>query len=206
MHCSSKTYAYARVSTRDQNLSRQFDAFADLQIPQKQIFADKASGKDFIRPEYQRLMRRLRKGDTLVISSIDRLGRNYNEIIEQWRIITKEKGIDVIVLDMPLLNTKQQPENITGTFVADLVLQILSYVAQVERESIRVRQAEGIAAAKARGVHCGRPALAKPDNYNEIVARFMAGELSRKEAATCLGVSITTLAKWLRTDAAASAA
>lgn len=147
-----KTYAYARVSSRDQNLSRQLDAFAEAGVERTCVFADKASGKDFARPEYRRLLRRLRAGDTLYIASIDRLGRNYNEIIEQWRIITKEKGVEVVVLDMPLLDTRERPDNVTGAFIADIVLQLLSYVAQIERESIHRRQAEGIEAARARGV------------------------------------------------------
>ena len=130
------TYAYARVSSRDQHLSRQLDAFTKVGVERSRIFADKASGKDFARPEYRRLLRRLRAGDTLYIASIDRLGRNYDEIIEQWRVITKEKGVDVVVLDMPLLDTRERPDNVTGAFIADIVLQLLSYVAQIERESI----------------------------------------------------------------------
>lgn len=198
MNQKPKVYAYARVSTREQNLSRQLDAFAGLEIDR--VFADKASGKDFERPEYRRMLRRLRAGDTLVITSIDRLGRNYDEILEQWRIITKEKRADVMVLDMPLLNTRQTPDNVTGAFIADLVLQILSYVAQIERESIKARQAEGIAAAKARGVRFGRPALSRPSNYSDMKARFLDGTLSRKEAASLMGVSVTTFTKWMNSD------
>ena len=151
------TYGYARVSSRDQNPSRQLDAFSKLGLPPERVFCDKASGKNFERPQYRRLVRRLREGDLVVVKSIDRLGRNYDEIIEEWRRITKVKRADIVVLDMPLLDTRAKPDDVTGAFIADLVLQILSYVAQVERENIRQRQAEGIAAAKARGVKFGRP-------------------------------------------------
>lgn len=147
----SRVYGYVRVSTKDQCEERQLIALREFGIPERDIFMDKLSGKDFERPCYRRLMRRLRPGDVMVVKSIDRLGRNYTEIQEQWRQITKEKEADIVVLDMPLLDTRQKAEDLTGTFIADLVLQILCYVAQVERENIRQRQAEGIAAARARG-------------------------------------------------------
>ena len=150
------TYGYARVSSRDQNPSRQLDAFSKLGLPPERVFCDKASGKNFERPQYRRLVRRLREGDLVVVKSIDRLGRNYDEIIEEWRRITKVKRADIVVLDMPLLDTTTA-RGLLAVFIADLVLQILSYGAQVERENIRQRQAEGIAAAKARGVKFGRP-------------------------------------------------
>ena len=200
MNHQPKVYGYARVSARDQNLARQLNAFAGMEIDR--IYSDKASGKNFERPEYRRMLRGLHAGDTLVITSIDRLGRNYDEIIEQWRIITKDKGTDVIVLDMPLLNTKKRPDNITGAFIADLVLQVLSYVAQIERENIKHRQAEGIAAAKERGVRFGRPPMPRPDGYEVVKTRLLDKEITRKEAARMMGISVTTLAKWLRNDLA----
>jgi DNA invertase Pin-like site-specific DNA recombinase len=165
-----------------------------------EILADKASGKDFDRPQYRRLLRRLHKGDTLVITSIDRLGRNYADIIDEWRRITREKGANVVVLDMPLLDTCERPDGITGTFIADMVLQLLSYVAQVEREGIRQRQAEGIAAAKARGVRFGRPPIPRPDSWGRTARQLRDGELSRREAARRLGVSLSTLNKWIVED------
>lgn len=152
----SNTFGYIRVSTKDQNEARQLAALAEYQIPRSRLFIDKQSGKDFARPAYQRLLKRLKRGDVLFVKSIDRLGRNYNEILEQWRVLTKQIGADVVVIDMPLLDTRARGDDLTGTFIADLVLQILSYVAQTERENIRQRQAEGIAAAKARGVRFGR--------------------------------------------------
>ena len=197
---AGKTYGYARVSSRDQSLDRQLDAFAGFGLEMCQVFADKASGKDFKRPQWQGLMRRLRKGDVLVVKSIDRLGRNYDEIIDEWRRITKEKGAHVVVLDMPLLDTRERPDNITGTFIADLVLQLLSYVAQVERENIRQRQAEGIAAAKARGVKFGRPAIKRPACYARTKGLYLEGHISRREAAGRMGISPSTFDKWLRED------
>lgn len=149
-------YGYIRVSTKDQHEDRQMIAMQEFGVSEKHIYMDKLSGKDFDRPQYKRLLRRLKGGDTLVVKSIDRLGRDYSEIQNQWRIITKEKKANIVVLDMPLLDTRQKGRDLTGTFIADLVLQILSYVAQVERENIKQRQAEGIAAAKAKGVRFGR--------------------------------------------------
>ena len=177
---AGREFGYARVSSRDQNLSRQLDAFREYGLEEGRIFADKASGKDFKRPQYRRLMRRLGEGDVLVIKSIDRLGRNYEEIIDEWRKITNEKGAHVVVLDMPLLDTRDKPDNITGTFIADLVLQLLPYVAQIEREHIRQRQAEGIAAAKARGVKFGRPAIKRPSCYTETKRSYLTGHINRQ--------------------------
>ena len=194
------TYGYARVSSRDQNLGRQLDALAEFGVEDRFVFADKASGKDFDRPAWRRMLRRLRAGDVLVVKSIDRLGRDYEEIIEQWRRVTKERGVAVVVLDMPLLDTRERPDNVTVTFIADLVLQLLSYVAQVERENIKQRQAEGIAAAKARGVRFGRPPIRRPGCYEATKASYLGGHISRREAAARMGVSVSTFDKWVRED------
>ena len=202
---AGKTYGYARVSSRDQNLRRQLDALVAFGLEEGQIFCDKASGKDFDRPQWRRLVRRLRKEDVLVVTSIDRLGRNYDEVISEWRHITKEKGAHVVVIDMPLLDTRDRPDNVTGTFIADLVLQLLSYVAQIEREHIRQRQAEGIAAAKARGVKFGRPAKQRPECYLATKHAYLAGEITRNVAASQMGVCPNTLDKWLKEDECASA-
>lgn len=193
-----KTYGYARVSSREQSLARQLDALAAFGVDE--VFADRASGKDFERPEYLRLMKTLKAGDVLVVKSIDRLGRDYEEIISQWRDITKVREVSMVVLDMPLLDTRLEREGITGVLISDIVLQLLSYVAQVERESIRQRQAEGIASAKARGVRFGRPAIARPHDYASIRLDYLSGRITRSEAAAHLGVSVSTLAKWLRED------
>ena len=176
-------YGYVRVSTREQNEARQLDALAPYEIPQKNLFVEKKSGKDFDRPVYKRLMKRLRPGDLLIAKSIDRLGRNYDEILEEWRHITREIGADVLILDMPLLDTRTKGRDLTGTFIADLVLQILSYVAQTERENIRRRQMEGIVAAKRQGVRFGRPALPLPDNFNAIHKAWRDKKLTLKQAA-----------------------
>jgi DNA invertase Pin-like site-specific DNA recombinase len=161
------TYGYIRVSSRDQKEDRQRKAFQELLIPEKNIFLDKQSGKDFERPEYQRMVRRMKQNDLLYIKSIDHLGRNYGEILEQWRVLTREKEVDIVVLDMPLLDTRRG-KDLMGTFLSDIVLQVLSFVAENERENIRQRQAEGIAAAKARGVKFGRPEFPYPENFREI--------------------------------------
>lgn len=197
MQRNPATYGYARVSSKDQNLDRQVDAIEGFGVPEKMIFKDKASGKDFNRPAYKRLIRKLKPGDVLVIKSIDRLGRNYDEILDEWRVITKEKETAVVVLDMPLLDTREVKDGITGVFLADLVLQLLSYVAQVERENIKQRQAEGIAAAKRRGVRFGRPKIPIPDNYRQIKDDYMAGRITQREAAELLHVSVGTLNNWL---------
>ena len=160
-----KTYGYVRVSTKEQNEDRQLIALQEFPVLEKCIYMDKLSGKDFNRPQYQKLLKKMRPGDLLVVKSIDRLGRNYEEILLQWRMITKEKQVDVVVLDMPLLDTRKSGNDLTGTFVADLVLQILSYVAQTERENIHQRQMEGIAAARLRGVQFGRPRKPVPELF-----------------------------------------
>lgn len=197
---NTNTYGYVRVSCKDQNEARQMHAMAEYQIPPKNIFMDKQSGKNFERPQYKRLLRRLKQGDLLIVHSIDRLGRNYDEILEQWRIITKEKQADIYVLDFPLLDTRSRvgEGDLTGRFVSDLVLQTLAYVAQKERESIRQRQAEGIAAAKARNVHFGRRAMEKPTEFQEFRRQWMRGEISAREAAKQLKITHNTFLRWCR--------
>ena len=190
-------YGYARVSTREQNEERQLIALTGFGIAESAIFVDKQSGKDFERTQYRRLMRKLKDGDTLVIKSIDRLGRNYEEILEQWRIITKEKHAAIVVLDMPLLDTRQN-RDLTGTLIADIVLQLLSYVAQLEREFIHQRQAEGIAAAKAQGVRFGREPLPVPAEFPEVLDCWKHGKIGSRRARALLGVSQTTFLKWCR--------
>ena len=177
-----KKYGYVRVSTRDQNIDRQMSAMLEIGIDKKKIFIDKLSGKDFNRPKYKQLVNRLTMGDELYIKSIDRLGRDYDEIIEQWRFLTKEKGVDLYVIDMPLLDTRWG-KDLVGTFVSDIVLQVLSFVAENERTNIRQRQAEGIAAAKAKGVRFGRPPRSLPYNFHEICQKWQAKEISVSEAA-----------------------
>ena len=189
-------YGYVRVSTRDQNEARQMIALAEYGIAPGKIYLDKLSGKNFDRPQYQKLLRKLKKADTLVIKSIDRLGRNYEEILEQWRVITREKRADIIVLDMPLLNTAKD-RDLTGTLVSDIVLQLLSYVAQTEREFIHQRQAEGIAAAKARGVKFGRMPKPRPSNFNSVANAWRAGELSARCAAKELGITHRNFLNWV---------
>lgn len=189
------TFGYIRISSRDQNINRQLDALHEFGISDGRLFIDKQSGKDFERPAYKRLLKRLREGDTLVIKSIDRLGRNYAEILEQWRCISKEKGAAIVVLDMPLLDTRQG-RDLTGTLIADIVLQLLSYVAETEREFIRKRQAEGIAAAKARGVRFGRRPVPRPAEYEALKAVWKRGGLSARAAASRLGVSHKTFLRW----------
>lgn len=188
-------YGYARVSTKEQNEERQLIALRAAGLHNHQIFLDKQSGKDFNRCQYQRLLRRLKRGDTLIIKSIDRLGRNYHEILEQWRIITAEKQAAIVVLDMPLLDTHQN-RDLTGTLIADIVLQLLSYVAQTEREFIHQRQAEGIAAAKARGVKFGRPYKELPAGFQEVKARWERGELSARAAGKELRIAHSTFLHW----------
>lgn len=175
-------YGYVRVSTREQNEDRQLIAIKELSVPDKNIYLDKQSGKDFERPQYRKLMRKLKKDDLLYIKSIDRLGRNYVEILDQWRILTKEKGIDIVVLDMPLLDTRRG-KDLMGTFLSDIVLQVLSFVAENERANIRQRQAEGIAAAKARGVKFGRPKKPLPDNFYPIYQKWKDGKITGVAAA-----------------------
>jgi len=191
------TYGYVRVSTKDQNEARQMIAMQEFGVDEKHILLDKQSGKDFNRPQYQKLIRRLKKNDTLVIKSIDRLGRNYDEIIEQWRIITKEKEAAIVVLDMPLLDTRQG-RDLTGTLIADIVLQLLSYVAQTEREFIRKRQAEGIAAAKAKGVRFGAKPKERPLAYQECCMQWRRGEISARAAARMLNITHPTFLRWAK--------
>ena len=195
----SITYGYVRVSTRDQNEARQLVAMKEFGLSEDRIFMDKQSGKDFNRPEYQALLQLLQEGDVLVIKSIDRLGRNYADILEQWRIITKEKKAAIVVLDMPLLDTRRG-RDLTGTLIADIVLQLLSYVAETERTFIRQRQAEGIAAAKARGQRFGRPKKERGENYDMCVSLWKSGQLSAAEAGKQLGVSHNTFLKWARSE------
>lgn len=197
---NGRTFGYARVSAKDQNLDRQFDALEAFPVKKSHIFADKASGKDFDRPRYKALVRKLKPGDVLVVKSIDRLGRNYYEILDQWRTLTKEKEVAIVVLDMPLLDTRGKAGDVTGTFLADVMLQLLSYIAQIERESTRQRQAEGISAAKARGVRFGRPSIERPKSYEAARGLFLKGVITRKEAAESLFVSVTTFSKWLKED------
>ena len=195
---SKIVYGYIRVSTKEQNEDRQRIALAEFPVPENHIFLDKLSGKDFERPQYKKLMKKLRPGDILVIKSIDRLGRNYEEILNQWRIITKEKRADIVVLDMPLLDTRQTGRDLTGTFVADLVLQSLSYVAQTERENIKQRQKEGIAAAKLRGVQFGRPRKPLPDNFQQVKEDWENKKITSREAANQLLVAQDTFLRWVR--------
>lgn len=190
-------YGYARVSTREQNEDRQIIALREFSVPADHIYLDKQSGKDFDRPQYKRLLRKLKPGDVLAVKSIDRLGRNYEEILEQWRLLTKEKRVNVTVLDMPLLNT-QGNKDLTGTLIADIVLQLLSYVAQTERENIRQRQTEGIAAAKARGVRFGRPQKQIPEDFFFLREMWRAGKISGREAARRLNVTHNTFFKWAK--------
>lgn len=185
------------MSSLDQNEQRQMVEMRKLEIPEKNIFVDKQSGKDFNRPRYKQLVRKMKKGDLLYILSIDRLGRNYDEIQEQWRYLTREKEIDISVIDMPLLDTRNG-KDLMGTFLADIVLQILSFVAQNEREAIRKRQAQGIAAAKANGVKFGRPVIGIPDNFGDVVRRWEKGEIKLAEAAQICGMSTATFYRRLR--------
>ena len=184
-------YSYIRVSSKDQNEDRQLAAMHGIGVKDEFIFIDKRSGKDFERPQYKKLLKKIKPGDLLMIQSIDRLGRNYADVQQQWRVLTKEKGVDICVLDMPLLDTRQG-KDLMGTFIADLVLQILSFVAQSERENIRRRQAQGIAAAMARGVKFGRPALPLPENFYEIHRAWRAKEITLKQAAAACGMPVGT--------------
>ena len=176
------SYGYVRVSTAEQNEDRQLIALREMGVPEKNIFMDKLSGKDFRRPAYRRLVKRMKKDDLLYVKSIDRLGRNYGEILEQWRRLTKEKGVDIVVLDMPLLDTRRG-KDLMGTFLSDIVLQVLSFVAENERANIRQRQAEGIAAARARGVKFGRPPLPLPENFYAVHKAWREKKLSLPQAA-----------------------
>ena len=195
------TYGYIRVSSADQCEDRQRIAMAEVQIPEENIYMDKQSGKDFDRPGYRRLVRKLKKDDLLYIKSIDRLGRNYEEIQNQWRYLTKEKGVDIVVLDMPLLDTRRG-KDLVGTFLSDIVLQVLSFVAENERASIKQRQAEGIAAAKARGVRFGRPPRPLPENFEEACRAWDKKEMTLRQAASACQMPPSTFhdraAQWKR--------
>jgi len=184
-------YGYIRVSSRDQNEDRQLIALREVGVEEKHIYLDKQSGKDFNRPQYRKLLRKMKKDDLLYIKSIDRLGRNYEEILQQWRVLTKEKGIDIVVLDMPLLDTRRG-KDLMGTFLSDIVLQVLSFVAENERTNIRQRQAEGIAAAKAKGIRFGRPPSALPENFHEVYQQWKSGKITGVSAAKACNLPMST--------------
>lgn len=190
-------YGYARVSSKDQNEARQIIALSQFPVKKENIYIDKFSGKDFDRPKYSELIKILKEQDILVIKEIDRLGRNYEEILEQWRVITKEIKADIVVLDMPLLDTRTRKENLTGIFIADLVLQILSYVAETERQSIKQRQREGIEAAKKRGVKFGRPCIPVPEEFYDLKEKWLNKKITLREAATTINVSQDTFLRWV---------
>ena len=184
-------YGYVRVSSKDQNEDRQVITMREMQVPEENIYIDKQSGKDFNRPQYKKLLRRIKTDDLIYIKSIDRLGRNYTEILDQWKVITKDKQVDLYVMDMPILDTRRE-KNLLGTFISDLVLALLSYVAENERNNIRQRQAEGIAAAKARGVHFGRRPNPLPENFYEVYQQWKMKKISVSEAARECGMPQTT--------------
>lgn len=188
---SMEIYGYVRVSSRDQCEDRQIIEMQELNIPYRNIYIDKQSGKDFNRPQYKKLMKRLKSNSVLYVQSIDRLGRNYKEILDNWRIITKEKNADIVVIDMPLLDTRKD-KNLLGTFIADIVLTLLSYVSENERDNIKKRQAEGIAAAKKRGVKFGRPRVELPENFEEVCTEWKRRKITIKEAAKLCGISSST--------------
>jgi len=192
-----KEYGYVRVSSQDQNEDRQMLEMKRLKIKSENIYFDKQSGKDFNRPQYMLLLNRMKEGDILYVKSIDRLGRNYEEILKQWQLLTKEKNVDVVVIDMPLLDTRRG-KDLMGTFIADIVLQVLSFVAQNERENIRKRQEEGIKAAKIRGVEFGRPIKKPPDNFQQLVKQWETGKISADDVANQCGMSIATFYRRLR--------
>lgn len=197
MYMENRVFGYVRVSSQEQNEDRQMIAMAEVGVPRENIYMDKQSGKDFERPQYKRLVKKLRDGDILFIKSIDRLGRNYEEILNQWRIITKEKRTDIVVLDMPLLDTRRD-KNLLGTFISDIVLQLLSFVSENERVNIRQRQAEGIAAAKKRGVKFGRPIKEMPEDFAEIIEKWEKKVLTTDEITTAYGISESTFYRRLR--------
>ncbi len=187
----SNIYGYVRVSSKDQNEDRQVIVMRDLQVPEENIYIDKQSGKDFNRPQYKKLLKKVKEGDLIYIKSIDRLGRNYGEIQEQWKLITKDKHVDLYVIDMPILDTRRE-KNLLGTFISDLVLSLLSYVAENERVTIRQRQAEGIAAAKARGVHFGRTPKPLPENFYDVYQRWKKRKITISQAAVECGMAKST--------------
>ena len=191
-------YGYARVSTVAQNLDRQLDELTKLGLDESHIYTDKESGKNFDRKNYKKLVRKLKSGDVLFIKSIDRLGRNYNMVLDEWRFLTKEKGIDIVVIDMPLLDTRIEGKNLVGKFIADVVLQVLSFVAENERETMRQRQAEGIRMAKLRGVRFGRPPLEIPQGFKTIAKSYKKGEISSAEAVRLSGLTRGTFFRKLK--------
>lgn len=197
MQLSGTVYGYIRVSTREQNEDRQRIAMEEAGVPERNVYMDKQSGKDFNRPQYRKLLRKMKKDDLLYIKSIDRLGRNYEEILQQWQYLTKDKGVDIVVLDMPLLDTRRG-KDLMGTFLSDIVLQVLSFVAENERTNIRQRQAEGIAAAKARGVRFGRPEKEIPADFGEIVAAWEQKQLPISNVLTRCDMSEATFYRRLR--------
>ena len=192
-----KIYGYVRVSSTDQNEDRQMIAMSDSNVPNGNVYIDKQSGKDFERPQYKKLVKKLKEGDLLYILSIDRLGRNYEDIQKQWRILTKDIGIDICVIDMPLLDTRNG-KDLMGTFIADLVLQILSFVAQSERENIKKRQAQGIAAAKAKGVKFGRPEVPMPDDFDKYIYKWEKGQITTTEILKITGLTKSTFYRKVR--------
>lgn len=191
-------YAYIRVSTRTQNIARQLEEIKKFDLPKRNIYIDKESGKDFNRINYQRLIKKIKKDDLLIIKSIDRLGRNYTMIMEEWQKITKKIGANILVIDMPILDTRQHPENLIGRFIADIVLQLLSFVAENERINIKERQREGIRIAKEKGVKFGRPRVKLPDNKDEIIDKYKRKEITNKEASKILGISRGTFFRILK--------
>jgi len=191
-------YAYIRVSTRTQNIARQLEEIKKFDLPKRNIYIDKESGKDFNRINYQRLIKKIKKDDLLIIKSIDRLGRNYTMIMEEWQKITKKIGANILVIDMPILDTRQHPENLIGRFIADIVLQLLSFVAENERINIKERQREGIRIAKEKGVKFGRPKVKLPDNKDEIIDKYKRKEITNKEASKILGISRGTFFRILK--------
>lgn len=192
----NKSYGYVRVSTKYQNIDRQLSAMKSLGINDKYIFIDKMSGVHFERPKYKKLLRKLKPNDTVYIKSIDRLGRNYDEIIKQWHYLVKEKGVDIVVIDFPLLDTRENVNGITGKFLADVILQVLSYVAQVEKENTHQRQMEGIYEAQKKGIKFGRPIKEKPEEFDSIYCLWLEERISQREAARRLGVNHATFRKW----------
>ena len=192
------TYGYVRVSTKEQHEDRQIQALVQFGVSNSNLYIDKQSGKDFKRPKYQELMEKLKKGDILVLSSIDRLGRNYSEIQEQWKVLTKEKEVDIVILDMPLLDTRKENGDLTGEFIADMVLQILAYVSEIERDNIRTRQREGIVSAKKRGVIFGRPRKKLPTNFEAVANRVIKQEISVKKALEETGMARASFYRAMR--------
>ena len=191
-------YGYVRVSTAQQHIDRQIDALLELGLDKSCIYIDYESGKDFNRRNYKKLIRTLKKDDLVIIKSIDRLGRDYNMIIEEWRLITKEKEADIMVIDMPLLDTRIEGKNLVGKFISDIVLQVLSFVAQNERETMRIRQAEGIRTAKARGVKFGRPRITLPNNFEIVAIQYLKKEITNKKACEILGMTRGSFFRYLK--------